>query len=470
MLSKSVERELRLELARKDLYGYCELKSPDFYNDEIPHLKSMCDSIQSFLFDSDKKLLILCMPPRFGKSRTMSNTTEWLFGYDKTLKIMTASYNETLSTQFSKNVRNTIQEEKASEDIVVYSDIFPDVKIKSGDGAMNLWSIVGGYQSYLATSPTGTSTGFGADIIIIDDLIKSAYEASNKTLKDQRWTWFTDTMISRLEPKGKIIVVQTRWATDDLIGRLKDVFPADEVTEIIYKAYDETTGKMLSDKLLDHNAYLQKKKLIGEDIFMANYQQVPLDIKGKLYGHFKTYEVLPELLEIKAYCDTADTGKDYLCNIVYGVGLDKQLYVLDVVYSKEPMEITERLVSLSLIRYKVNVANIESNNGGRGFARQVQRILQDEYGHNTTVVKWFTQTKNKVARIISNSSLVQDKVHYPYDWKERFSDYYTAMNSYQKEGKNEHDDAPDATTGMVELESVQVRDTQETYKALRGLF
>lgn len=73
---------------------------------------------------------------------------------------MTGSYNETLSTMFSKNVRNAIQEEKADKYKPVFSDVFPNVKIKQGDGAMNLWSLEGGYNNYLATSPTRTATGF----------------------------------------------------------------------------------------------------------------------------------------------------------------------------------------------------------------------------------------------------------------------------------------------------------------------
>ena len=87
---------------------------------------------------------------------------------------MTGSYNETLSTMFSKNVRNDIQEEKADIYKPVYSDVFPDVRIKKGDGAVNLWSLEGGYNNYLATSPTGTATGFGCDLLIVDDLIKNA--------------------------------------------------------------------------------------------------------------------------------------------------------------------------------------------------------------------------------------------------------------------------------------------------------
>ena len=95
------------------------------------------------------------------------------------------SYNETLSTTFSKNVRNDIQEEKADIYKPVYSDVFPGVKIKRGDGSMNLWSLEGGYNNYLATSPTGTATGFGASILVIDDLIKNAEEAHNENIKEK---------------------------------------------------------------------------------------------------------------------------------------------------------------------------------------------------------------------------------------------------------------------------------------------
>ncbi|MFU1814649.1 terminase, partial [Enterococcus faecium] len=94
-------------------------------------------------------------------------------------------------------VRNAIQETKADKDVIVFNDIFPDTHIKYGDAAMNLWSLEGGYNNYLATSPTGTATGFGADIIIVDDLIKNAEEANNATVLEKHWEWFTNTMLSR---------------------------------------------------------------------------------------------------------------------------------------------------------------------------------------------------------------------------------------------------------------------------------
>src|SRR5699024_12313025 len=95
--------------------------------------------------------------------------SQTLFPYTTLFRSMTGSYNETLSTVFSKQVRNGIQEEKAQPDQIVYNDIFPETKIKYGDSAMNLWSLEGQYNNYLATSPTGTATGFGASLLIIDN-------------------------------------------------------------------------------------------------------------------------------------------------------------------------------------------------------------------------------------------------------------------------------------------------------------
>lgn len=366
---------------------------------------------------------------------------------------MTGSYNETLSTMFSKNVRNDIQEEKADRYKAVFSDVFPGVQIKQGDGAMNLWSLEDGYNNYLATSPTGTATGFGASLLIIDDLIKNAEEAYNEAVKEKHWDWFTNTMLSRLEEGGKIIIIMTRWASDDLAGRALEHYREQgaKIRHINMKALlNKDTYEMLCSEVLSYKSYLAKTKAMGEDIASANYQQEPIDLKGRLYTSFKTYSgELPVFKEIRNYTDTADTGEDYLCSINYGVTFADEAYILDVLYTKEPMEKTEPATANLLDKDQVNIVKIESNNGGRGFARAIERHLK-ELGNNCTTVKWFTQSKNKQARIYSNSTWVMEHIYFPEDWRNRFPEYYQAMYKYQREGKNAHDDAPDATTGVAE--------------------
>lgn len=153
MDKKLIQLGAKCELARRKFFFYCNLMAPDFYKDNRDYLVELCNDFQDF-YESDDEVLVINEPPRHGKSRTASMFVEWVLGKNQNEKIMTGSYNETLSTMFSKNVRNAIQEAKADKYKPVFSDVFPGVKIKQGDGAMNLWSLEGGYNNYLATSPT----------------------------------------------------------------------------------------------------------------------------------------------------------------------------------------------------------------------------------------------------------------------------------------------------------------------------
>ena len=440
--------KLECEAARRYFYCYCQLKAPDFYNND--YTKKLCDTLQNFI-DSDNDILIINMPPRAGKSRTIGNLIEWIFGRDKTIKVMTGSYNETLSTAFSKSVRDSIQKVKADPYIPVYSDVFPNVSIQKGDAAMNLWSLNGGYQNYLATSPGGTATGFGCQIMVLDDILKNAMEAYNENIKQAHWDWFTGTMLSRLEENGKVIIVMTRWATNDLTGRALKHFSdlGLKIVHVVMKAKNDD-GSMLCEDVLSEKSYEIKRKTMPRDIFEANYQQEPIDIKGRLYSGFKTYDgELPKFRMIKSYTDTADTGADFLCSFVYGVTFSNEAYILDALYSDKAMEYTEPETAKLFFNNKVNIAVIESNNGGRGFARNVERIL-GEYGSNKTVIKWFTQHSNKISRILSASAWVMEHVYFPIGWKNRWPTLYEALMKYQRQGKNEHDDAPDALSGIYD--------------------
>lgn len=446
----------KLELARREFWWFCNLLAPDFYTPDRQYLIDFCNTLQKF-YEGKDEVLVVNTPPRHGKSRTLSMFVEWMLGVDLSQKIMTCSYNETLSTTFSKNVRNGIMEEKGDAGKIVFSDIFPKTKIKKGDASANLWSLVGGYNNYLATSPSGTATGFGATMLVVDDMIKNAEEAYNERTLEQHWDWFTNTMLSRLEEGGKIVVVMTRWSTKDLAGRVLEHFEGSDykVQHINYKALQDD-GTMLCDSILSRKSYDMKVKAMGLDIASANYQQEPIDVKGRLYSNLKTYDKLPtdkngELLfdYIYSYTDTADKGSDYLCSIVYGV-YNKECYVLDVVYTKEPMEITEPRIARQLYENKVQVAEIESNNGGRGFGRAVERLLLTKWHSNYTQINLFHQSRNKQARILSMSTWVMEHIYFPNNWDDRFPEFYVAIMEYQKEGKNKHDDAPDALTGVAE--------------------
>ena len=269
MVDARIRRMARIELARRDFWSFCKLMAPDFYREDRPYLKTLCRRLQAFC-ESDRKVLVVNMPPRHGKSRTAVLLSQWLFGRDPSEQIMTGSYNETLSTTFARAVRDGIAEERFDPGRIVFSDIFPQTRIKYGEAAAGKWALEGQYASYLATSPGGTATGFGARKLILDDLIKKAEEAFNEGALDKQWQWFTDTMLSRTETGYKIVIIMTRWATGDLAGRALEHWPDAEL--ITMKALRDD-GTMLCDAVLTREDYEDKVRTMSEEIASANYQQ-----------------------------------------------------------------------------------------------------------------------------------------------------------------------------------------------------
>ena len=443
-ITSEIIYQAKLELARRDFWEYCKLTAPDFYKESRTFLKDMCYQLQNFYY-SDEKVLVINLPPRHGKSRTATQFVKWLFGQSIHNKVMTGSYNETLSMTFAKQVRDTILEEK-TQGILAYSDIFPNTKVKRGESSANKWALEGSEQTnYLATSPGGTATGFGCNIMVIDDLIKNAEEAFNENMLNKQISWFTDTMLSRTENGFKLIIIMTRWAKRDLAGYILENYSCRHIN---YKAVQED-GSMLCDEILNREDYDFKTKSMSKEIVEANYQQEPIDIKGRLYTQFKTYTELPENYKyILNYTDTADTGDDYLCSIDYMV-VGEDYYILDIICTKESMEITEPMVAKMLTKDKVGCAIIESNNGGRSFARNVKTECKNLKNSHTNI-QWFHQSANKQARIFSNSASVMAHVFYPHNWIDKYPEFADMMIRYQKEGKNAHDDCPDAITGVYE--------------------
>ncbi len=443
----------RMELARREFWYYCKFTSPDFYTEDRAFLKDMAQKLQWFIEEAKEQIMVINLPPRHGKSRTATKFVQWLFGkYGKDIKVMTGSYNETLSGTFAKQVRDCIAEAPTAG-VTVYNDIFPNTRIKYGDAAMQKWALEGSQvANYLATSPTGTATGFGCNIMIIDDLIKNAAEAYNANVLKNLQTWFTDTMLSRTENGFKLIIIMTRWASDDLAGFVLSNY--ENVVHVNYKAVQDD-GSMLCPQILSAEDYRLKTKNMDKAIVEANYNQNPIDEKGRLYTSIKTYKDIPTdssgkplFKYILNYTDTADEGSDFLCSICYGMYQDSY-YILDVLYTKDAMEVTEPAAARMLTEHHVGCALIESNNGGRGFARNVERECRS-MGNRHTRIRWFHQSQNKVARILSNSTSVMDNLYFPVNWMDRWPEFSRAIIRYQREGKNEHDDAPDALTGVYE--------------------
>lgn len=200
--TERIKHLAKLELARREFFFYCQLMQPDFYRHDRNYQVELCNTMQQFIDEKEDDILVINVPPRHGKSLTATKLVEWYLGNHPKTKIMTGSYNERLSMNFAKMVRNTIQEERLDDSVIVYNDVFPTTKLKYGEASANHWALEGQHSTYLATSPTGTATGFGASLIIVDDIIKNAMESNNERILEEHWNWFTNTMLSRLESGG----------------------------------------------------------------------------------------------------------------------------------------------------------------------------------------------------------------------------------------------------------------------------
>lgn len=466
MVNKATKKKIQITLARRNLYDFCCVRVPKIYN-KVDYLKELCDIMQEFIYD-DNELLVVNLPPRHAKSLTATYFVQWLFGVDSSVKVMTASYNERLSRRFSKSTRNGISETKVKGGNIVYSDIFPKTKIAYGSASVDLWKLANNnYENYLATSPTSTATGLGADFIIIDDIIKSAYEANHSQKKQEHYDWFTDTMYSRLEGKRKVMLIMTRWASDDLAGRLIELYEEQNRKYIVFSRKAFNNGKMLNENILSLNAYELLRQTVSEEIVQANYNQYPIDLDGALYTEFKTYTTLPKG-RIFSHCDPADTGKDFLCLITYLLTDNNEIYVLDILYTQKNIDYTISEIAHRLINNYCEMFFYENNFGGRAFGRAVRTEVnslisklknqKDEKlkEHLRLIevadvgIKGYKQTLNKEARIYSESSNVTRRIIMPDGWDKLFPAFYSDITKYQRKGKNEHDDAPDTLTAIVE--------------------
>ena len=436
--SKSkIKRLLQIELARRDLWAYCNLLYPEFYLESRTYLKDLCKVIQS----RPKKLMIN-MPPRTGKSLTLTLAETWFLGHNNQEKIISVSYNETLSGRFSKGVRNTIEATRSDPDMFVFADIFPTTRIKRGDASFSLWSLENSYFSYIGSGVGSSITGLGASLLVVDDIIKSAKEAYTNHVLEGHYDFYRNTLLSRLESGGTQIVNMTRWADDDLCGRLLK----EEDDWTTFKVKMENDGEPLCSKLISKEEMENKKKSMSEEIWFANYQQDILISSRNLYKNgFAMFSDWDDKNKRTIVLDVADKGSDSCAGIsfvtngeykdVHGVFMD----------STELADIEDR-ISNWILSQNANIVFIEANNVGNYFSRKLRTKLQGQ----GIVIKTFNTISNKEARIKAGSWWIQEHVRFHKSLKT--TPFVKALITFQSEFKaNKHDDAPDITTAIYDI-------------------
>ncbi len=184
-----------------------------------PHLEYVVDRLRDVAAGDLNRLLVFA-PPRHGKSELLKHYAAWHLGRFPDRTIIVASYNDDLAADFGRAVRTILNQHG--------KELF-GVEIAADSSAANRFQIAGHAGGLFAVGVGGSMTGRGADLLILDDVVKSDVEALSETTQRRHWAWWRSTAMTRLEPGAAIVGIGTRWSVDDLLGKLADTGAFDVV-------------------------------------------------------------------------------------------------------------------------------------------------------------------------------------------------------------------------------------------------
>ena len=368
--------------------------------------------------------LLLTIPPRHGKSELASiKFPSWFLGKHPDSCIITASYSADLAVSFGRKSRNLLNAQ----------DVFA-VKLADDSKSAGMWNTNKGGE-YTATGVGGGITGKGAKIFLIDDPFKNREEAESEVIRDKVWDWYTSTAYTRLEDKGAIILIQTRWHSADLAGRIladnKDGFvhinlPA--IAENDEKFRKE--GEPLWESKYTIEDLLRIKSNIGIYDWSALYQQQPTNREAQEFKDewFKVGNA-PGGCLIFTVVDPAISKKDKACNSVVmtcAVSHLNDIYILEYTRAKlDPSELINEIwrhaityepykIGIETIAYQQAVKHyfeVKQNEEKRWFTIEELRTKSEKDGRIRGLIPYYKN--GKIFHNVFCSELEEELVKFP---------------------------------------------------------
>jgi predicted phage terminase large subunit-like protein len=240
--------------------------------------------------------LIVTMPPRHGKSETISRyLPAWYMGRFPDRQVMLASYEAKFASTWGGKARDLLE---------AYGPELFGVRVSDGTAAKDNWSLDGRQGVMVTAGVGGGLTGKGAHLLVIDDPVKNSEDAASTTMQEKAWDWWVSTARTRLmpatptNPPGAVIVVMTRWNEKDLVGQMlqaqEDGGDTWEVLNLpaIAEADDalgRPVGESLCPELVTEEEWERTRRASGSYWWSAMYQQRPSPAEGMLFKdeHFR---------------------------------------------------------------------------------------------------------------------------------------------------------------------------------------
>ena len=386
-----VSYEEYLEILRHDFVGFmtCAFNelNPDTKLLIAPYIELMAARLEDCRHGRIKRLIIN-IPPRYLKSHMASvSFVAWLLGHKPSLQVICASYGQALADKLASDCRKVMQTDW-------FQDMFPACKFSSMRSADFQTTASGGRMS---TSVGGVLTGRGADFIILDDPLKPE-DAMSKTLRDAVNSWYTSTLLSRLNSKenGCIIMIMQRLHMDDLVGHAMAMddwavvsFPAIAVGDERYEfdtpygssSFERKAGKPLHPERESIQSLRATQKKVGDYTFSSQYQQDPIPEGGAMVKAkwLLEYDDVPLPHQIRHRIQSWDTAiksgefNDYSVGTSWVVDDKHRAYLVDVIRIRADYPELKRAVINAAENFKPTKILIEDKASGSSLIPDLKR-------------------------------------------------------------------------------------------------
>ena len=354
-----LKRKRAILAARQDLIAFTQLMMPDPNFEDVEHslykpqrFHRIIGAALEEVERGDYRRLMINVGPRFGKTTLGSAMfPAWYIGRHPDRSIIVATYNEHYSWDLGRRVR----------DIMVtpqYKQVFPDVQIKTGASAVNRVETTRGGVVF-AVGRGSSITGRGAHCILLDDPIKDRVEADSVLVREKLWQWWLQVLRTRLmDATGTIVIIQTRWTEDDLVGRLIDPMnPYYNMEEAkLWRKIDlpalaeenDILGRAEGEPLWPERfsrEYLQEIRNSDPRGFAALYQGRPAPREGAFFRNvdlvpYTRMDEMPAHHKMRFYAASdhavsIDQKADKSCLMVVGIDEQDHIWIMpDVVWMR----------------------------------------------------------------------------------------------------------------------------------------
>ena len=424
-------------------------------------------ALEDLIINDKLDEMFLSMPVRVGKTTLCVYVITWILGVASNRTNLYSS-NSGINTQtFYAGVHTILSDEFT----YAWHKIFPNVEFNNRTmcSAKDTYLDTGKskrFHSFTARSIDGTLNGAcDCDYLQIgDDLCSGIEEALNVGRLRSLWQKVQSDFLTRGKQTAKRLWIGTRWSIYDPIGIRLNSFDLEHdprVRNIVIPALDENDNSNFEYLYnvgfnSEHYRKIRSSYEDSEDVasWLAIYQGEPIERSGLLFENLETYNgVLPDTKpsNIWAFCDVAWGGGDFVCMpIVYDYNGD--YYCPEIVFNNGDKRITQPLIVEAIIKHNIVRAKFESNNGGDEYKEDIGRLLKDK-GYPCTLVSAYASTKyDKETRVFNHAPDIK-KIKF-LDKEHRSIPYKKAMEqlcAFTIQGKNKHDDCPDALAEICEM-------------------